>query len=105
MSKDVVAAKHHRGPHTLKNPNPMNTLRITVISFLAAAAASASFAGPGIQYWSARRNPAPAATPATVATAPGKCETMIVNSGRRQITVECKGAIANTPKCKAMCGS
>jgi hypothetical protein len=80
----------------------MKTLRVTLLSLLAAGSVSAAFAGPGVQYWNTRRNPS---SEKPTVTTPAKCDTMMVHSGRRDIMVECKGATAETPKCKAMCGS
>ena len=86
----------------------MKTLRIALLSLVAVASASATFAGPGPQYWAARRDAQSArkAAPAVVsAEKSGTCETMIVKKGKRTSTVSCSGAIAETAKCKAHCGS
>ena len=85
----------------------MKTLRITLISLVAVASASASFAGPGIQYWNARRADRAAAKADVTAPAatPEKCESMIVKQGKRTTTVKCDSPVADTAKCKAACGS
>jgi hypothetical protein len=85
----------------------MKAIRLTLISIVAVASASASFAGPGIQYWNARRADRAAAkvevtTPAVTSE---KCKTMTVTQGNLTRTVPCTGAVAETAKCKAMCGS
>jgi len=83
----------------------MKTLRVSTLLFIAAAAASAALAGPGIEYWNARRNPvkeqAPvvANTPAPAAT----CEKMPVTIGRTTKMVECTGSVTDTAACKAHC--
>ncbi len=86
----------------------MKTLRIVVISLVAATSASVTFAGPGIQYWNTRRNAHQAnkSTPAAVSTDKSgtACKTMIVKQGKRTSTVACTGSVTNTPKCKAACG-
>ena len=83
----------------------MKTLRLTLVSLVVAAATSAAFAGPGLQYWNARRAEREAAksTPAAKAETP-KCDRMVVKDGKRTTTVECTGATADTAKCKAACG-
>ncbi|MBC8012095.1 MAG: hypothetical protein H7067_18580 [Burkholderiales bacterium] len=85
----------------------MKTLRLTALLAITALAASSTFAGPGTQYWNARRadRAASKANATTAAATPEKCESMIVKSGKRTATVSCTGAVANTPKCKAACGS
>ncbi len=88
----------------------MKTLRLAIISLVAVASASASFAGPGIQYWNARRADRAAAAeraaaPAVNSPASEKCKSMIVKQGKRTSTVKCDGAVADTAKCKAACGS
>jgi hypothetical protein len=79
----------------------MKALRIVLLSLVAIASASASFAGPGPQYWVARRD----AQQAKKSSAVAACDKMIVKQGKRTSTVECKGTVAETAKCKAMCGS
>ena len=81
----------------------MKTLRLTLLSLVAASAASAAFAGPGLQYWNARRADREAAKPAAKVEA-AKCDHMVVKDGKRTTTVECTGATADTAKCKAACG-
>ena len=88
----------------------MKTLRLAIISLVAVASASASFAGPGIQYWNARHADRAAAAeraaaPAVKSPAPEKCESMIVKQGKRTSTVKCDASVADTAKCKAACGS
>jgi hypothetical protein len=85
----------------------MKTLRLAIISLVAVASASASFAGPGLQYWNARRadRARAAEKPAAVAPANTKCESMIVKQGKRTSTVKCDSAVSDTAKCKAACGS
>lgn len=88
----------------------MKTLRLAIISIVAVASASASFAGPGIQYWNARRADRAAAAeraaaPTVKSPASEKCKSMIVKQGKRTSTVKCDGAVADTAKCKAACGS
>jgi len=83
----------------------MKTLRLSTLLVIAAAAASAAFAGPGIGYWTGRSNPvkeqAPvvANTPAPAAT----CEKMPVTIGKFTRTVECTGSVTDTAACKAHC--
>lgn len=83
----------------------MKTLRLTLVSLVVAAATSAAFAGPGLQYWNARRAEREAAksAPAAKAETP-KCDRMVVKDGKRTKTVECTGATAETAQCKAACG-
>lgn len=87
----------------------MKTLRIALISLVAVASASASFAGPGIQYWNARRDAQQAKKSAPAAVSVEKsgaaCDTMIVKQGKRTTTVKCDSAVMDTAKCKAACGS
>ncbi|MDP1581596.1 MAG: hypothetical protein Q8M02_15110 [Candidatus Didemnitutus sp.] len=87
----------------------MKTLRIVLISLVAVASASASFAGPGIQYWNARRDAQQAKKSAPAAVSAEKsgaaCDTMIVKQGKRTSTVKCDASVADTAKCKAACGS
>lgn len=84
----------------------MKTLRLAIISLVAVASASASFAGPGIQYWNARR--ADRAASKTEVSAPSvtpeKCKTMTITQGNVTRTVSCTGAVAETAQCKAACG-
>lgn len=83
----------------------MKTLRLTLVSLVAAAAASAALAGPGLDYWNARRANREAAKSETAAKAETtKCERMVVKEGKRTKTVECTGATTETSKCKAACG-
>ena len=88
----------------------MKTLRLAIISLVAVASASATFAGPGPQYWAARRaeqetkKVAPF-VPTTTEKSGSSCDTMIVKQGKRTSTVPCTGAITETAKCKAACGS
>ena len=82
----------------------MKTLRISILASIAALAASAAIAGPGIGYWNSIHNPAKDQAPAVAATTPAKCEQMSVTVGKRTTTVECKGAVAETAACKAHCG-
>ncbi len=87
----------------------MKTIRLAIISLVAIAAASASFAGPGLQYWNARRADRAAAAeraaaPTVNSPAPEKCESMVVKQGKRTSTVKCDGAVTDTAKCKAACG-
>lgn len=83
----------------------MKTLRVTLISLAAAAAASAAFAGPGIEYWNARRADREAAKSETAAKVETtKCERMVIKEGKRTKTVECTGSTTETSKCKAACG-
>lgn len=83
----------------------MKTLRLTLLSLAAAAAASAALAGPGIEYWNARRSDRDAAKSETAAKVDStKCDRMIVKQGKRTTTVECTGATAETAQCKAACG-
>lgn len=88
----------------------MKTIRLTIISLVAVASASASFAGPGLQYWNARRaeraaTAERAAAPSVNVPASEKCESMIVKQGKRTVTVKCNSAVSDTAKCKAACGS
>ncbi len=82
----------------------MKTLRLAIISLVAVASISASFAGPGLQYWNARRadRDRAAEKPAVVAPANTKCESMIVKQGKRTTTVKCDSV--SSEACKAMCG-
>jgi len=85
----------------------MKTLRIGILAGIAALAASAAIAGPGFEYWNARRNPvkeqAPVASAAATIT-PVKCEAMPETIGKVTKMVECSGAVAGTAACKAHCG-
>lgn len=88
----------------------MKTLRFAIISLVAVASAASTFAGPGIQYWNARRADRAvaaerAANPAVNTPSPEKCESMIVKQGKRTTTVKCDGPVTDTAKCKAACGS
>ncbi len=84
----------------------MKTIRLSLISLVAVASASASFAGPGIQYWNARlADRAAAKVEVTAPAAPvEKCKTMTVTDGKITRSVSCTGAVAETAKCKAACG-
>ncbi len=83
----------------------MKTLRVSTLLFIAAAATSASLAGPGIQYWNTRLNPAKQQAPAVTNTpAPAsKCEEMPVTVGKFNKVVECTGPVTDTAACKAHC--
>lgn len=77
-------------------------LRATVLAALLVSSASASFAGPGLQYWNARRDAQRATKPAVTAPADEKCERMLVKQGKRTSSVAC------TPEsvaCKAHCAN
>lgn len=77
-------------------------LRTTTVAALLIVSASASFAGPGIQYWNARRDARLADKPAVTAPAAAKCATMIVKQGKRTSTVACSN---DTAQCKAHCSN
>ncbi len=88
----------------------MKTLRLTVLSLIAAASTAVAFAAPSAP-WSVRRAAnstasITASTPAVTAPAANsKCDSMVVKQGKRTSTVKCEGPITETAKCKAMCGS
>lgn len=73
-----------------------------MIVLLVATSASASFAGPGLQYWNARREARLAAKTAPAETPAASCDRMIVKQGKRAVSVECDKASAS---CKAHYGS
>ncbi|MDF3056200.1 MAG: hypothetical protein K0R17_415 [Rariglobus sp.] len=79
-------------------------LRTTTLVALLIASTSASFAGPGLQYWTARRDARRADTPAVTAPAVTKAkgDRMIVKQGKRTSLVTCTGA---TAQCQAHCGN
>lgn len=68
----------------------MKTLRIVLISVVAAASGAATFAGPGPQYWAARR-----------------AEQVAKKTESAQVSVskDKAGACCDTAKCKASCCS
>jgi len=68
----------------------MKTLRIALISLVAAASGAATFAGPGPQYWAARRAEQVAKKADSTPAAASK---------------EKAGACCDTAKCKAACCS
>ena len=93
------------GVKTPNSAHPMKTLRITLLALAAAAATSAALAGPGIEYWNARRADRDAAKSESAAKPEAaKCDRMVVKHGKRTTTVECTGATAETAQCKAACG-
>lgn len=77
-------------------------LRIPVIILLVAASASGSFAGPGLQYWNARREARIAAKAAPAESPAASCDRMLVKQGKRTVFVKCNKVSA---QCKAHCES
>jgi len=77
-------------------------LRTTALVALLLTSASASFAGPGLQYWTARRDAQRADKPALTSPADTKCERMIVKQGKRTSSVACT---QTTVACKAHCAN
>ncbi len=77
-------------------------LRTSIVTALLLASASASFAGPGLQYWTVRRNAQRADKPAVTAPSDTKCEQMIVKQGKRTSLVPCTN---DTVQCKAHCAN
>ncbi len=85
----------------------MKTLRLSTLLVIAVASASAALAGPGIEYWNARRNPVKEQAPVvTNVPAPDtKCEKMPVTIGKFTKTVECSGSVTDTAACKGHCAN
>jgi hypothetical protein len=77
-------------------------LRTTTVAALLIASTSASFAGPGLQYWNARRDAQRADKPAVTAPSDTKCERMIVQQGKRTSSIACTN---DTVQCKAHCAN
>jgi hypothetical protein len=79
----------------------MKTLRIALISFVAAASGAATFAGPGPQYWAARRaeQTAKKTESAQVSVSKDKAGTSSDSTNGKQ------GEPANAMKCKTACCS
>jgi hypothetical protein len=89
-----------------KPVSTMKTLRITLLSLVTIAATSASFAGPGLQYWKSRSAvPAPVAEKPAVKAEKDVCGTMPVTHGRFTRNVKCDAEVAKTAACKAHCGA
>jgi Tfp pilus assembly major pilin PilA len=83
----------------------MKALQISSLIAIAVVAASAAFAGPGLQYWqNQQRSPVAKESNTTGAAvvASVKCKTMSVQNGKT--AVACTGAVTNTAQCKAACG-
>ena len=81
----------------------MKALRLSLVSFAAVALASASFAGPGLQYWKSRSVVPPTPAEKTVAKVEKEsCKTMPVTHGRFTREVKCDPD--KVPGCKAHCG-
>lgn len=77
----------------------MKTLRIAIISLVAAASGAATFAGPGPQYWAARRAEQVAKkAESTPASAPKEKAAPSLDSTNAK-----QGEPANATKCKAGC--
>lgn len=68
----------------------MKTLRIALISLVAAASGAATFAGPGPQYWAARR---------------AEQTTKKTESAPASVSKEKPAMSCDTAKCKAACCS
>ncbi len=77
----------------------MKTSRIVLFTLVAAASASASFAGPGLHYWKSR-GVASAPTPVAVKKVES-CVTMKSPNGK--VTVKCTGAVKEGSGCKRHC--
>lgn len=79
----------------------MKTLRIVLISVVAAASGAATFAGPGPQYWAARRAEQVAKKTDNAPASASKEKT----GAASETTNGKQGEPANTMKCKSACCS
>jgi hypothetical protein len=80
----------------------MKNLRLTLLAVFAVASASATFAGPGPQYWQQRRasNVAQKPVAASAEKSPAASDAVSAKQGAQP-----NGTKAETAKCKAMCCS
>lgn len=81
----------------------MKAPRLSLVSLAAVVFASASFAGPGPQYWKSRSTvPPTAAEKPAVKAEKDACKVMPVTHGRFTRMVKCD--LEKVPGCKAHCG-